>query len=334
MWPGAPPPRLGSDRGHDAVPPRRGTCVSSRTGLGAPEVAVLAAVAELGGMPARRRRPTALVLEAVERETGLAARYAYPLLQDLAVPWRLHLPLLDLAGNWGSRQGDPAASARHTEVRLSEVGALALAAEREEVGPVPLGLIEGTLYRGGPVPPFAPARVLEALASGDTDAGPPVLPTGGSVDGAISTLLAGRRARVVLGSTIAREPGRLVLTEIPMGVTIDLLVQQLSSQVHDQSSPVYADYLPEAEDPLVGPSVPVVSVADQSGAPTSVRVVCMLRPREDVGRAERWLRSVWPVTIEVDCRLPAAMRRRLLAWDRGDGSGLSALRSLVHDVRE
>jgi hypothetical protein len=303
--------------------------VSSRTGLGAPEVAVLAAVAELGGMPARRRRGTTLVLEAVERETGLAARYAYPLLQDLAVPWRLHLPLLDPGGNWGSRRGDPAASARSTEVRLSEVGALALAAEREVVGPVPLGLIEGTLYRGGPVPPFAPARVLEALASSDIDVGPPVLPTGGTVDGAISTLLAGRRARMTFGSTIAREPGRLVITEIPLGVTIDLLVEQLSSQVHDQSSPVYAGYLPDAVNHLVAPPVPVVSVADESSAPTAIRVVCSLRRRADVGRAERWVRSVWPVTIEVDCRLPAPMRRRLLAWDRGDGSGLSALRPLV-----
>jgi hypothetical protein len=308
--------------------------VSSRTGLGAPEVSVLAAVAELGGMPAKRRRGTTLVLEAVEREIGLAARYTYPLLQDLALPWRLHLPLLDPGGNWGSRQGDPAASARHTEVRLSEVGALALAAEREEVGPVPLGLIEGTLYRGGPVPPFAPARVLDALASGGTDAGTPVMPTGGTVDGGIATLLAGRRARIVLGSSITREPGRLVITEIPMGVTTDLLVEQLSSQVRGQSSPRYADYLPDAVDHLVAPSLPVVSVADQSSAPTAVRVVCLLRRRADAGRAERWVRSVWPITIEVDCRLPAPMRRRLLAWDRGDGSGLSALRRLVQDARD
>jgi len=306
--------------------------VSSRTGLGAPEVAVLAAVAELGGMPGKRRRGTALVLEAVERETGLAARYAYPLLQDLALPWRLHLPLLDPGGNWGSRQGDPAASARSTEVRLSEVGALALAAERQEVGPVPLGLIEGSLYRGGPVPPFAPARVLEALVSGGTDAGPPVLPTGGTVDGGISTLLAGGRARITIGSTIAHEPGRLVITEIPMGVTIDLLAEHLSSQVHGQSSPRHADYLPDAVGHVVAPPVPVVGVADESSALSAVRVVCSLRRRADVGRAERWVRSVWPVTIEVDCRLPAPMRRRLLAWDRGDGSGVSALRPLVQEA--
>jgi hypothetical protein len=308
--------------------------VSSRTGLGAPEVAALAAVAELGGMPAKRRRGTALVLEAVERETGLAPRYAHQLLQDLALPWRLHLPLLDPGGNWGSRQGDPAASARSTEVRLSEVGALALVAERHEVGPVPLGLIEGTLYRGGPVPPFAPARVLDALTSGGADAGHPAMPTGGIVAGGVSALLAGRRARLVLGSTIVREPGQLVITEIPMGVTVDELREQLSSQVRGQSSIRFADYLPDAVNDRVDPPFPVVDVRDESSGPTGIRVVCALRPRADVGQAERWVRSVWPVTIEVDCRLPAPMRRRLLGWDRGDGSGLAALRSLVQGLRD
>jgi hypothetical protein len=62
------------------------------------------------------------------------------------VPWQLHLPLLDARGNHGSQHGDPAADARYTEVWLSRVGALALAAERAEVGPVPLGLIDGSPY--------------------------------------------------------------------------------------------------------------------------------------------------------------------------------------------
>ena len=170
--------------------------MSARTGLGALEVAVLAAVAEVGGRPGAGHRRTAHVLDVLECEQGFGARYAYPLLQDLAAPWRLHLPLLDPSGNWGSQHGDPAADARHTEVRLSEVGALALAAERGEVGPIPLGLVEGSLYREGPVPPFAPDRVLEALTTGGADAGPPVLPTGGTVDGDIEALLAGRRARL------------------------------------------------------------------------------------------------------------------------------------------
>ena len=183
------------------------------------------------------------MLDVLESEQDFGARYAYPLLQDLAAPWRRHLPLLDPSGNWGSQYGDPAADARYTEVRLSEVGALALAAERGEVGPIPLGLVEGSLYRDGPVPPFAPDRVLEALTTGAADAGPPVLPTGGTVDGDIEALLAGRRARLRLGCTVVVEPGRLVLTEVPLGVTIDLLVEHLANRVADQRGPRYADYL-------------------------------------------------------------------------------------------
>ena len=38
-----------------------------------------------------------------------------------------------------------------------------MASEHGEVGPVPLGLINGTFYSGGLRPPFDPDRVLMAL---------------------------------------------------------------------------------------------------------------------------------------------------------------------------
>jgi hypothetical protein len=305
--------------------------VSARTGLGALEVAVLAAVAEVGGRPGAGHRRTTHVLDVLECEQGFGARYAYPLLQDLAAPWRLHLPLLDTSGNWGSQHGDPAAGARYTEVRLSEVGALALAAERGEVGPIPLGLVEGSLYRDSPVPPFAPDRVLEALTTGGVDAGPPVLPTGGTVAGDIEALLAGRRARLRLGCTVVGEPGLLVLTEVPLGVTIDRVVEQLASRVAVQRGPRYAEYLDgadSAEDGPGGATVPVLDVRDET-SPFGFRLVCVLGAGADPDDASRWLRSVWPVTVEVDCRLPAPMRRRLAAWEPGDGSGLAALGPLL-----
>ena len=113
--------------------------------------------------------------------------------------------------------------------------------------------------------------------------------------------------------------------------TIDALTEQLSAQVRGQSSFRYADYLPDAVDDLVDPPSPVLDVSDETSARRGIRVVCTLRPRADVGQAERWVRSLWPAMIEVDCRLPAPMRRRLLGWDRRDGSGLAALRPLVRD---
>ena len=304
--------------------------MSARTGLGALEVAVLAAVAEVGGRPGAGHRWTTHVLDVLESEQDFGARYAYPLLQDLAAPWRRHLPLLDPSGNWGTKHGDPAADARYTEVRLSEVGALALAAERGEAGPVPLGLVEGSLYRDGPVPPFAPDRVLEALMTGGADAGPPVLPTGGTVEGDIEALLAGRRARLRLGCTVVVEPGRLVLTEIPLGVTIDLLVEHLANRIAVQRAPRHTSSLAGCDgvDGIPGgATAPVLDVCDESLF--GIRVVCVLRAGADPDDASRWVRSVWPVTVEVDCRLPAPMRRRLAAWDRGDGSGLAALGALL-----
>ena len=306
--------------------------MSARTGLGALEVAVLAAVAEVGGRPGAGYRRTTYVLDVLECEEGFGARYAYPLLQDLAAPWRLHLPLLDPSGNWGSQHGDPATDARYTGVRLSEVGALVLAAERGEVGPIPLGLVEGSLYRDGPVPPFAPHRVLEALTTGAADAGPPVLPSGGTVDGDVEALLAGRRARLTLGCTVVVEPGRLVLTEVPLGVTTDLVAEHLANRVAAQRGPWHADYLGGVDSAEGGPggaTGPVVQVRDETSGQFGIRVVCLLAPGADVDEARRWVRSVWPVTVEVDCRLPAPMRRRLAAWDRGDGSGLTALGALL-----
>ena len=310
---------------------RGGCALSARTGLGGVEVAVLAAVAEVGGSPETEHRLTSAVLDVLDRDLGLGARHAYPLLVDLAAPWRLHLPLLDGLGNWGSQHGDPPADARYTEVRLSLVGELALAAERGEVGPVPLGLIEGSFYRGGRVPPFAPERMLEALTVGGPDAGPPTMPTGGIVDGNIEDLLAGRPTTLTLGSTIAHEPGGLVITEVPFGVNVDDVALQLVNRATAAGRRQHADYLPAGTEPshgLTGPA-PIRQVRDESSGRRGIRVVCDLAGDADVSQAEAWVRSVWPVTIEVDCRLPAPMQQLLADWDRGDGSGLSRLSPLL-----
>ncbi|GAA1238861.1 DNA gyrase subunit A [Oryzihumus leptocrescens] len=290
--------------------------MSARTGLGGPETGY--------GL-------TTAVLEALDLTLGMGPRYTYPLLVDLTASWRLHLPLLDGSGNFGSQHGDPPADARYTEVRLSGIGELALAAERGEVGPVPLGLIEGSFYRGGRVPPFAPARVLEALTAGAPDAGSPIMPTGGTVDGNVDRLLAGRPTRLTLGSTIAREPGALVITEVPFDVTVDDVAVQLEHRARAAGHRQQADYLPagmEALQPLTGPA-PVRQVRDESSGLTGIRVVCDLARDADVAQAEAWVRSVWPVTIEVDSQLPAPMGQLLATWDRGDGSGLGRLGALL-----
>jgi AraC-like DNA-binding protein len=56
------------------------------------------------------------------RRARAAPWYAYPVLVDLAQPWKMPVTLVDGQGNFGSRGNDPAASRRYTESRLTEAG--------------------------------------------------------------------------------------------------------------------------------------------------------------------------------------------------------------------
>lgn len=184
--------------------------MSARTGLSPVEVGLPRAV-DLPAADDHARCSDVLVAAAAT--DGLGPRYAWPVLVDLGVPWRRHQPLVELHGNSGSRFGDLPADAQYVEVRLSPVGELALAAEREEVGPVPLGLVEGSWYADGPVPPFDPERVVGALLSARaTDAGGPSMPSGGRVVGDVDRLLAGQAVRLRLECTITAVGGDLVIT--------------------------------------------------------------------------------------------------------------------------
>lgn len=297
--------------------------MSARTGLGPVEVALVDAVDLLArdGEPVR----CSDVLAAVEDRAGIGPRYAWLVLVDLGVAWRRHLPLVELYGNCGSALGDPPAEPAYVETRLSPVGVLALAAERGDVGPVPLDLVDGSLYRGGRVPPFDPARVVGALLAGATDAGEPVLPTGGTVDGDLDGLLAGRPVRLTLGCTIRPEGGRLVITEVPLGAEAN----RIPSAVVDRSRQFERDPAGRGHHVVRRHGSPVVDVFDESTARDGIRIVVQLDPGTDLLAARDWLRDVWPVTIHADCRLPASMAERLTAWDRRDGTGLRALPDLL-----
>jgi hypothetical protein len=110
-----------------------------------------------------QNRPCARVLAAVEERIGLAPGYAYEVLLDLARPWTMPLNLVYGQGNYGSRGSHPAANFRYTEARISPAGQVALAAEHGDLAPVPIGLINGNVYREGTRPPFRPQGVIEAI---------------------------------------------------------------------------------------------------------------------------------------------------------------------------
>ena len=295
--------------------------MSGRTGLGAAEVALLRAVDLLAGEEHARCSD---VLTAAAVTDGLGPRYSWPLLVDLGVPWRRHLPLVELHGNAGSRWGDPPADAQYVEVRLSRYGELALAAEREEVGPVPLGLVEGSWYADGPVPPFDPERVVGALLAGATDAGGPSMPAGrvvGDVDG----LLAGRAVRLRLECTISAVGGDLVITGLPLGVTGEEVLQRIAQRANDYERGAGGRPLRA----IRRAGSPVRDVIDHSTERGGVRLLISLDEGADLRAATEWLLDVWPVTTERDARLPAPMAERLDTWDRGDGTGLRALADLL-----
>jgi hypothetical protein len=302
--------------------------MTPRTGLGPVELALLDAFDLLGADSDGRRVRCSDVLTAVDQRHGIGPRYAWPVTVDLGVTWRVHLPLLDLYGNLGTQGGDPPADARYVEGRLSPVGALALAAERGEIGPVPLGLIEGSLYREGSVPPFAPHAVVGALLAGRDDCGSPVLPTGGTVEGDLQGLLAGRPVRLRLGCTIRDEIERLVITEVPLGVDADRVIESITNRLHRYER---GEGRALAHVRRTDAGSAVLDVRDDTSARDGLRIVLQIERSTNVARVLEWLRSVWPVTIEVDARLPLPQPERLAGWDRGDGSGLRALADLLRE---
>lgn len=99
----------------------------------------------------------------MEKRIGLAPGYAYEVLVDLALPWKVPVRLVHGQGNYGEPSDDqPASHFRYTESRLSRAGEVVLAAERGEPALVPVGLINGSTHRDGTRPPFRPERIIEA----------------------------------------------------------------------------------------------------------------------------------------------------------------------------
>ena len=136
--------------------------MSDRTGLGPLEEAILLTLDDLSQQHDRPYKRSALLLREMERNLGFGPRYVYEPLCDLARPWVVLLPLIDGHGNFGSPDY-PAADPRYTECRLSPAGMLAVAAERAHIPPLPIGLINGTHYRGGTQPSFNAADLITGL---------------------------------------------------------------------------------------------------------------------------------------------------------------------------
>ncbi len=205
--------------------------MGERSGVGLVELAVLEALDERRAWPIRRPVGCLKLLLALEDQIGLAPGYAYQVLTDLALPWKIPIPLIEPQGNFGSRGNDPPASPYYTEARLSPAGQVALAAERGQIAPVPIGLINGNTHRQGTRPPFRPTAVIDAIrqvlerprltARQITGIiGPPDFMTGCTVTGDLAGFVAGHRTELGLQARVtitdaAHVKARIAKTRVP-----------------------------------------------------------------------------------------------------------------------
>ncbi|WP_344252608.1 DNA gyrase subunit A [Terrabacter carboxydivorans] len=279
------------------------------------------------------------VLERLEAATGLGRRYSERVLADLVADWVRHLPLVDGDGNFGSMSGDEAAAARYTRVRLSPVGALTLRSERGEVGPLPIDLIEGSLYRGGLFAPLDPATTIRAVLVGAGSGGVPRTPTGTiTADPAGVDNRDGRWVqRYQLGATIrtGRDHAELVITSPPFLVATDALVTSLWDRIEQEQRRTELGNLslPGTPPSVAGDEpVPIRDVVDATSGRTGTWVVVYPKEGVDIIDAVDWVRAVWPVTVHVDCLAGDEIYDRFADWLDLDKSGVHALDELLNEV--
>ncbi len=221
--------------------------MGQRSGVGLVELAILEALDARRAWHNRRPVSCLKLLLALEDGIGLARGYAYQVLIDLALPWKIPIPLVEGQGNFGGHGNDPPASPYYTEARLSRAGQVALAAERGEIAPVPIGLINGNTHRQGTRPPFRPAAVIDAIRQVlrrprltgrqiTATVGPPDFITGCTVTGDLAALAAGQRTELGLHARVtvtdaAHASARVTKAAVPGHTTPSAFARDASRPV-------------------------------------------------------------------------------------------------------
>jgi DNA gyrase subunit A len=110
-----------------------------RDGLKPSQRRILFAMNELGVMPTRKHLKCAKIVgETMGNYHPHGDQAIYPTLVHMAQPWAMRERLVDSQGNFGSVEGDPPASMRYTEARLTHLGAVLMEdMEKETVDFVP-----------------------------------------------------------------------------------------------------------------------------------------------------------------------------------------------------
>jgi hypothetical protein len=323
--------------------------VGDRSGCAPVDLAVLGALdAATAGRPRSYVR-SARALAGIEERIGLGPRYAYEVLLDLARPWVIPVRAVVAMGNIGDRSFPAAAGPGYTACRPSYAGQLALDAEAGQLAPVPLGLINGTTYRGGTQPALEPFRALAALRRVLDDpgvpdaevislAGPPYSVTGCVITGNIAALMRGRRVTL-------RETGRITVTGVPVpeapaappprapgGMLVafggvgsvpsrpaHLVIESLplGGMTTDVVHAIVnrAASRPRAEPhPGLPATLPVADVDEQSGRDGKVRILVTLRPGSDPEAVRHQLAEIHGVSAESYYQFPAPLAFLLRSW--------------------
>ncbi|WP_368486604.1 DNA topoisomerase IV subunit A [Spiroplasma sp. DGKH1] len=186
----------------------------------------------------------------------------YDAMVRLSQSWKVRYPLIDMHGNNGSIDGDPAAAMRYTETRLSEIaGFLLQDLDKEtvlfapnfddsETEPTILPAMFPNLLINGAtgiaagyatnIPPHNLQEVINAtihrIKNPDSKLNVlpkyikgPDFPTGGIIQGKTGILDAYRtgRGKIIIRSKIENEDNNIVITEIPYEVVKQDLVKKI-----------------------------------------------------------------------------------------------------------
>jgi DNA gyrase subunit A len=317
--------------------------MGERTGVGVAECAILEALDSLGAQPGRRYRGNARVLAAVEDRIGLAPGYAYEVLLDLARPWTMPLSLIEGQGNFGSRGNDPGADPAYTESRLSAAGQVALAAERGDIAPVPVGLVNGNVYGKGTRPPFRPQAVIDALrlviqrprvTSKDLIdvIGPPYFLNGCTVTGDFAALAAGRPAVLRLEARVRISDdhrGSVMIENFPPDANPDETAYSLADRARVR------DWAAEHPGPCQRAHLPLRDLRDESSERHGDRLVCVPARGTTAEQLREQLLEVYGVYTAVPVALPRPLPTLLRSWARAYAAEdlLTSLAALEDAIR-
>jgi DNA gyrase/topoisomerase IV, subunit A len=315
--------------------------MGDRSGIGLVECTILEALDSLGAQPRRHRR-SAKVLDAVEERIGLAPGYAYEVLLDLARPWQMPLLLVDGQGNFGTRGNDPAANYRYTEAGLSRAGEVVLAAERGDLAPVPVGLVNGNVYREGLRPPFRPLAIIDALreviqrprVTGKDLTGIVGLPcflNGCTVTGDFAAMAAGRPTTLRLEArvTVSDDHRHVLIRNFPPNANPDEVAHTLANRAEMRAW--------AAEHPGLHrrTHLPLRDVRDESSERHGDLLICAPAQGATAEQLREQLMDVYGVYTTVRVDLPRPLPAMLRSWVKthADEDLLTSLAALEEAVR-